>query len=89
MALDALSNFFYAENDNANSNSFCGEETVSLWNAVNYSRKNSFHGDPVAVHYRAADKLQNASCRRCWKLWRETTGTCKFKVKRGDGFLVL
>ena len=51
MALDALSSFFYAENDNANSNFFCGEETVSLWNAVNYSRKNSFHGDPVAVHH--------------------------------------
>lgn len=52
MALDALSSFFYAENDNANSNSFlCGEETVSLWNAVNYCRKNSFHGDPFAVHY--------------------------------------
>lgn len=84
MALDALSSFFYAENDNANSIFFCGEETVSLWNAVNYSRKNSFHGDPVAVH-----KLQNASCRRCRKLWRETTGTCKFKVKPGDGFLVL
>ena len=51
MALDTLSSFSYAENDNANSNFFCGEETVSLWNAVNYCRKNSFHGDPVAVHY--------------------------------------
>ena len=46
MALDALSSFFYAENDNANSNFFCGEETVSLWNAVNYSKEKQLSRGP-------------------------------------------